>query len=95
MYIPDIELQSPAAIRQFQEKALQHLLGYLRQFSPFYKEWFARHGLDTDSIRGIGDLHRIPVVGKEDLQQRNWDFCAWIKAGSRSTLPLPVRWANR
>lgn len=74
MYIPDIELQSPAAIRQFQEKALQHLLGYLRQFSPFYKEWFARHGLDTDSIRGIGDLHRIPVVGKEDLQQRNWDF---------------------
>ena len=74
MYIPDIELQSPDAIRQFQDKALQHLLGYLRQFSPFYKEWFARHGLDTDSIRTVGDLHRIPVVGKEDLQQRNWDF---------------------
>ncbi len=74
MYIPDIELQPAAAIRQFQAKELQHLLGYLRQFSPFYKEWFARHGVDTDTVRSIDDLRRIPTVGKEDLQQRNWDF---------------------
>lgn len=74
MYIPDIELQSPAAIRQFQAKELQHLLGYLRQFSPFYKEWFALHKVNTDEIRGIEDLRRIPTVSKEDLQQRNWDF---------------------
>lgn len=74
MYIPDIELQSPAAIRQFQTKALQHLLGYLRQFSPFYKEWFALHGVNTDEIRSMEDLHHIPTVTKEDLQQRNWDF---------------------
>ncbi|QEH41412.1 phenylacetate--CoA ligase family protein [Chitinophaga sp. XS-30] len=74
MYIPDIELQSPAAIRQFQAKELQHLLGYLRQFSPFYKEWFALHQVNTDEIRSIEDLVRIPTVTKEDLQQRNWDF---------------------
>ncbi|MGX5819583.1 phenylacetate--CoA ligase family protein [Chitinophaga lutea] len=74
MYIPDIELQSSAAIRQFQAKELQHLLGYLRQFSPFYKEWFTRHGVNTDDVRTIGDLRRIPTVGKEDLQERNWDF---------------------
>ncbi len=74
MYIPDIELQSAAAIKQFQEKELQHLLGYLRQFSPFYKEWFAKHDVQTDQLRTIEDLRRIPAVGKEDLQQRNWDF---------------------
>lgn len=74
MYIPDIELQSAASIRQFQEKELQHLLGYLRQFSPFYKEWFSTHNVNTDSIRTIADLRNIPTVGKEDLQQRNWDF---------------------
>ncbi|WP_346318658.1 AMP-binding protein [Chitinophaga sp. YIM B06452] len=96
MYIPDIELQSPAAIRQFQEKALQHLLGYLRQFSPFYREWFTRHGLDTDSIRTIDDLRRIPVVGKEDLQQRNWDFLCVDKSriaeytSTSGTLGKPV-----
>jgi phenylacetate-CoA ligase len=74
MYIPDIELQSAASIRQFQEKELQHLLGYLRQFSPFYKEWFSLHKVDTDNIRTIADLRNIPTVSKEDLQQRNWDF---------------------
>lgn len=74
MYIPDIELQPAAAIRQFQAKELQHLLGYLRQFSPFYKEWFAKHRVDTDKVCSIEDLHTIPTVGKEDLQQRNWDF---------------------
>lgn len=74
MYIPDIELQSPAAIRQFQAKELQHLLGYLRQFSPFYKEWFALHQVNTEEIRSVEDLVRIPAVSKEDLQQRNWDF---------------------
>lgn len=74
MYIPDIELQSSAAIAQFQAKELQHLLGYLRQFSPFYKEWFTQHNVNTDKIRSIEDLHLIPTVSKEDLQQRNWDF---------------------
>lgn len=74
MYIPDIELQSAALIQQFQEKELQHLLGYLRQFSPFYREWFSKHNVNTDSIRTIADLRNIPTVGKEDLQQRNWDF---------------------
>ncbi|SIO07812.1 phenylacetate--CoA ligase family protein [Chitinophaga niabensis] len=74
MYIPDIELQSAASIRQFQEKELQHLLGYLRQFSPFYKEWFAKHNVNTDKVRSIADLRNIPTVSKEDLQQRNWDF---------------------
>lgn len=74
MYIPDIELQSSAAIAQFQAKELQHLLGYLRQFSPFYREWFTQHNVNTDKIRSIEDLHLIPTVTKEDLQQRNWDF---------------------
>ncbi len=96
MYIPDIELQSPAAIRQFQAKALQHQLGYLRQFSPFYKEWFARHQLDTDSIRAVDDLRKIPPVGKEELQQRNWDFLCVDKSriaeytSTSGTLGKPV-----
>lgn len=96
MYIPDIELQSPAAIRQFQAKALQHQLGYLRQFSPFYKEWFARHSIDTDGIRNVEDLRRIPPVGKEELQQRNWDFLCVDKSriaeytSTSGTLGKPV-----
>ncbi len=74
MYIPDIELQSAAAIRQFQEKEVLHLIGYLRQFSPFYKEWFAKHNIQPGTVTSLDELARIPPVTKEDLQQRNWDF---------------------
>lgn len=74
MYIPDIELQSSAAIRKFQEKEVLRLLGYLRQFSPFYREWFAQHGIQPSTVKSLNDLWLIPPVTKEDLQQRNWDF---------------------
>lgn len=74
MYIPDIELQSAAAIRQFQEREVLHLIGYLRQFSPFYREWFAKHHIQPGTVKTLQDLVKIPPVTKEDLQERNWDF---------------------
>ncbi|PUZ30361.1 phenylacetate-CoA ligase [Chitinophaga costaii] len=74
MYIPDIELQPAAAIRQYQEREVLHQIGYLQQFSPFYKAWFAQHGITPDSIRSLEDLTKIPPVTKDELQERNWEF---------------------
>ncbi|WP_143307889.1 phenylacetate--CoA ligase family protein [Chitinophaga vietnamensis] len=74
MYIPDIELQSKAAIRAFQEREVMHLLGYLRQFSPFYKAWFKQHDIHPDKIKSLDDFSQIPPVTKEDLQEHNWEF---------------------
>ncbi|MBV7531892.1 phenylacetate--CoA ligase family protein [Chitinophaga sp. sic0106] len=74
MYIPDIELQSLAAIRAFQEKEVLHMIGYLQQFSPFYKDWFKRHGIQADDIRSLEEVKKIPPVTKEALQEQNWDF---------------------
>lgn len=74
MYIPTIELQSKATIRQFQEKEVMHLLGYLREFSPFYRAWFVQHGIQPSSVKSLKDLWLIPPVTKEHLQEQNWDF---------------------
>src|SRR5687768_6732356 len=74
MYIPNIELQKKAAIRQFQEKEVLHLLGYLREFSPFYREWFVKHGIQPATVKSLNDLWLIPPVTKEHLQEQNWDF---------------------
>lgn len=74
MYIPDIELQSLDAIRAFQEKEVLHMIGYLQQFSPFYKDWFKRHHIQADDIRSLEDVKKIPPVTKEALQEQNWDF---------------------
>ncbi|TWF37219.1 phenylacetate-CoA ligase [Chitinophaga polysaccharea] len=74
MYIPDIELQSKAAIRAYQEKEVLRLLGYLREFSPFYKAWFKKHDIAADQVRSLEAFSMIPPVTKEDLQEHNWEF---------------------
>ncbi|SJZ51466.1 phenylacetate-CoA ligase [Chitinophaga eiseniae] len=74
MYIPDIELQSKAAIRAFQEKEVMRLLGYLREFSPFYRSWFKQHDIHPEKVRSLEDFSQIPPVTKQDLQEHNWEF---------------------
>lgn len=74
MYIPDIELQSKAAIRAFQEKEVMRLLGYLREFSPFYRSWFKQHDIQPEKVRSLEEFSLIPPVTKQDLQEHNWEF---------------------
>lgn len=57
-----------------QEQKLQHLLSYVAAHSPFYKEMFAKEGIDIKSIKTLADFTCIPTTSKEDLQQRNADF---------------------
>ena len=74
MYIPDIELQPKAVIRAYQEKEVLRLLGYLREFSPFYRAWFKKHGIAADKVQSLEAFSTIPPVTKEDLQEHNWEF---------------------
>ncbi|TWI96357.1 phenylacetate-CoA ligase [Mucilaginibacter frigoritolerans] len=57
-----------------QEQKLKELLSYLQEKSPFYKELFAKYGVDISTIRTLADLQSLPTTSKEDLQQRNNDF---------------------
>ena len=59
---------------QMQEQKLQQLLQYVSQHSSFYKELFAKHQIDINSIKTVADLAQMPPTHKEDLQQRNNDF---------------------
>ena len=61
-------------ITQIQEQKLQDLLLYLSQNSPFYKELFAKHGIDITTIKTLQDLTKLPTTEKDDLQKRNNDF---------------------
>ncbi len=37
---------------------------------PFYREVFARHRIDRDSIRSLDDLRRLPFTTKADLREQ-------------------------
>jgi phenylacetate-CoA ligase len=70
----NIEKQSPADIRLFQEKALIDLLDYVSINSGFYREHFRKHGVNPSEIRSLGDLSNIPPTSKDDLQSGSSDF---------------------
>lgn len=72
--IPEIEKQSKAQIKSFQEEKLRVALQYLQGNSPFYKKHFQKHLVKIDQIKSLEDLVSIPAVSKDDLQQFNWDF---------------------
>lgn len=72
--IPEIELQSPQEIKEYQEKRLRELLPYLQENSAFYKRHFEQHGIDISQIQTLEDLQQIPTVSKDDLQKNNEDF---------------------
>src|SRR6187402_1683052 len=75
---------------------LQELLQYLSHHSPFYRELFALHAVDINTIQTQGDLSTLPITTKEDLQRRNEDFLCVPRekiieyASTSGTLGSPV-----
>ena len=74
MDIPQIELDTKEAIENYQEQALQDLIRYVYEHSPFYKAHFQKHKIDPGNIKRLSDLSLIPAIGKKELQQYNKQF---------------------
>src|SRR5690554_1918472 len=74
MDIPEIELASKEEIEAYQTKALQDILHYAYQRSPFYKAHFQKHHISPNDIKQLSDLSLIPTVSKTDLQKHNAQF---------------------
>ncbi|HSG67997.1 MAG TPA: AMP-binding protein [Bacteroidales bacterium] len=73
-HIPHIETVSLREIRAYQDDRLKEFLDYIGVNSKFYIGRFRDLGVDLSSIKGIDDLHRLPVTTKEDLHEYNHDF---------------------
>ncbi|WP_224995962.1 phenylacetate--CoA ligase family protein [Cesiribacter sp. SM1] len=74
MRLPQIEWAPVAEINNYQEKALQELLKYVNEKSPFYQHWFKQHGIQPAHIRQLSHLQQIPPVSKTELQRYNQQF---------------------
>jgi phenylacetate-CoA ligase len=61
-------------MRDAQHKALEDLLHYLANHSPFYKRMFENHHIEINDIQSLEDLQKIPFTEKEDLQNFTNDF---------------------
>ena len=62
------ERRAPEGLRADQNKALRELVRHAALQVPFYRELYARHGVDVDAFRGLEDLSRLPIVDKRSLR---------------------------
>ncbi|MEG0500266.1 MAG: AMP-binding protein [Rikenellaceae bacterium] len=70
----NIQFESPAEIKKFQEKRLKEELHYLNSRSKFYQDLFKKNRIDITKIETLEDLRQIPVTTKRELQLYNSDF---------------------
>lgn len=70
----DIEFQTEAEIRDFQEELLRRDMRYLADHSPYYRRLFRSYDIDVARIRHLDDLEQIPFTEKKDLQLYNDEF---------------------
>ncbi|MEN6532370.1 MAG: hypothetical protein ABFD89_01830 [Bryobacteraceae bacterium] len=57
-------------LEAFQSHCLRELVRHAYTRVPFYRDLYRRHGIEPGDIRGIQDLHRLPLALRSDMQAR-------------------------
>jgi phenylacetate-CoA ligase len=62
------------ALLAYQEERLSFLVRHAFENVPFYHELFQKNHLVPSDIKLISDLHKIPVITKDDLRKHPTDY---------------------
>jgi phenylacetate-CoA ligase len=68
------EVSRIEALRPTQEELFMHQMDLVFRAHPYYNELFKKVGLTKRDIKGLDDLHKIPLTQKEDYLARPDDF---------------------
>jgi phenylacetate-coenzyme A ligase PaaK-like adenylate-forming protein len=63
----DLRFASLPELRAVQDAALRRQIALCASGSAFYRRLWAEHGVDPVAIRGVSDLHRLPLTDKKDF----------------------------
>jgi len=55
-------------VRAFQDRRLRALVRHAYENVPFYRSLYDEHGIGPRAIRGVQDLHRLPITHKRMFQ---------------------------
>lgn len=61
-------------LKEYQEERLLRLVSHAWENVPFCRDLFRAAGIRPSDIRGLGDLHKIPVISKDDMRSRPPDY---------------------
>lgn len=60
---------APAQLRELQDEKLRRLVRHAYRNVPYYRERMKAAALRPEDIRGQADLHKLPMLTKEDVRQ--------------------------
>ncbi len=84
----------------YQNRKLIGVIRHAGRNVPYYRKLFREIGLDPDRFKGIDDMHRIPLLDKEQIRKDPMQFCAegfekyggtWTKTSGSTGTPLRLR----
>lgn len=58
----------PATLMVRQDRALRHLVRRAAAQVPFYRDMYARYGVDAAGFQGLADLAQLPIIDKAMLR---------------------------
>ena len=67
-YQPEFETMPREKLEELQLERLRHLVGYVYDRIPFYKESFDQAGVKPEDIKSLEDLQKLPFTTKQDLR---------------------------
>jgi phenylacetate-CoA ligase len=68
IFNPSIETLPLDKLRKLQSERLTQLVHYVYEKVPFYKKKLDESGIKPADIKGIQDLHKLPITKKTDLR---------------------------
>ena len=80
--IPLLPREQLEALR---DRRIRRMVAYAARYVPYYREMFAREGIDPRQIRGAADLDRLPILDRELVRTHPRLFIAQTRA-ARSAL---------
>ncbi len=58
-------------MKRFQDKRFRQVVRYAYDYVPFYNRAFKKVNLDPDIIKGVEDLHRLPIIKKDEFKRQS------------------------
>lgn len=93
-----------AQIKEYQNEQLRHLIKHAYDNVPFYNKSMRERNLRTSDIKTVDDLHKLPIITRDDLKKNPRQFIAtnlkssqMIKGFTSGTTgsPLELYWDDR
>lgn len=68
-WCPEWDTATPSKLTALHDEKLPLVVGYMYEYSPFYRQLYQSHDIHPDDIHSMADLRRLPIVTKNDMSR--------------------------